>query len=41
MDTVSYDDMGETAMSMIEDYLMEYNTAANLRPIWMEIKQGE
>lgn len=40
MDAVSIDDMGETAMSMIENYINVDTTAANLRPIWEEIKNN-
>lgn len=37
---MSYDDMGETGMAMIENYMAEDVTTRNLRPLWAKI-QGE
>lgn len=35
---VSYDDMGETAMAMIENYMADHVAGKNLRPIWERIR---
>lgn len=35
----SYDDMGETAMNMIENFLAEGKDGANLRPLWEELRE--
>lgn len=34
---VSYDDMGETAMAMIKNYMADDTAGKNLRPIWEKI----
>ena len=35
----SYDDMGDTAMDMIENYMADEVVGKNLRPLWAKIKQ--
>ena len=37
----SYDDMGQTALAMIENYMAEGEDGANLRPLWDKIKEKE
>lgn len=37
----SYDDMGDTAMEMIERYMADDVAGKNLRPIWERIQAGE
>lgn len=35
---MSYDDMGETAMAMIENYIADDVKSKNLRPLWEKIR---
>lgn len=37
----SYDDMGETAVAMIENYMADDVAGKNLRPLWARIQSGE
>ena len=37
----SYDDMGQTALSMIENFMAEGESSANLRPLWEKIREKE
>lgn len=37
-DSVSYDDMGDTAMGMIERYMADEVVGKNLRPVWAQLK---
>ncbi len=37
----SYDDMGETALNMIENYMADDRDGKNLRPLWKKIMAGE
>jgi transcriptional regulator with XRE-family HTH domain len=36
--SISYDDMGETGMAMIENFLSDESESKNLRPIWEKIQ---
>ena len=37
----SYDDMGQTALAMIENFMAEGESGANLRPLWEKIREKE
>lgn len=39
LDAMSYDDMGETAMAMIENYMTDDRAGTNLRSLWEEIQK--
>ena len=40
-DSTSYDDMGDTAMGMIGNFLADEEAGENLRPIWAKIQSEE
>lgn len=40
-ESMSYDDMGETAMAMIENYMEDDVEGKNLRPLWAKIRAEE
>lgn len=40
MDAMSFDDMGETAMDMIENFLADDEAGGHLRPLWEQVQKG-
>ena len=36
--SMSYDDMGDTGMAMIENYMADEVAGKNLRPLWAKIQ---
>ena len=38
---MSYDDMGDTGMAMIENYMADDVAGKNLRPLWAKIQTEE
>ncbi len=40
-ESMSYDDMGETGMAMIENFLADETAGKNLRPLWAKIQVEE
>ena len=39
--SMSYDDMGDTGMAMIENFMADDEAGRNLRPIWAKIRSEE
>ena len=39
--SMSYDDMGDTGMAMIENYMVDEVEGKNLRPLWAKIQSEE
>lgn len=39
LEATSYDDMGETGMAMIENYMADDLIGKNLRPLWIKIRE--